>query len=190
MPSTGAIIAGTGANLTGIGTVSWASPGNITASDDTRATTNVGVASVSNWLVATNFDFSSIPNDAAILGVTGTIEASYLTSPTTVTSASFVVGNAVVGTAKTLSQALTSSDASYTVGSASDLWGYAITPAVLKVSTTGFAVSFTGGAGLSTTSVDAMWLTVEYAQPGPMYRRLIQKQKRLRGLIGGTDGRD
>lgn len=166
MTTTAAIIAGTGASLAGIGTVAWTNPGNITASDDTRATTNVGVASVSNWLVATNFDFSTIPNDAVILGVTGTFEGSYITSPVTLTSASFVVGGAVVGTAKTLSQALTSSDASYTVGSASDLWGYAITPALLKVSTTGFAVSMTGGGAASVARVDAMWLTVDYGYNG------------------------
>ena len=185
MPSTGAIIASTGASLTGIGAVAWTNPGNITASDNTYATASLN-NSVSRWLVATNFNFSTIPDDAVILGVTGTIEAKYTIGVASITTASFVVGDAVVGTQKSLSQAVTTSDVNYTVGNASDLWGYLITPAVLKVSTTGWAVSFTS-AVVANVSVDAMYLTVEYAQPGPMYRRLIQKQKRLRG---GLDGRD
>lgn len=178
MPSTGAIIAGTGASLAGIGTVAWGTPGNITASDDTRA--SCAGAVVSNWLVATNFDFSTIPNDAIILGVTGTAEASYSGGTgVTITSASFVVGGAVVGTAKTLTTAVTTSDASYTVGSASDLWGYAITPAVLKVSTTGFAISCTG-VGVTLARVDAMWLTVTYMVAGRVFRtRRVRRVNRI-----------
>lgn len=188
MPSTGAIIAGTGASLAGIGTVAITNPDRITASDNSYATANLGGSAVSRWCVATNFDFSTIPDDAAILGVTGTAE---IKGPagSVISSASFVVGGAVVGTAKSLSISIPLSDTNCDVGGANDLWGYLITPAVLKVSTTGFAISCTGVA-IGTVSIDAMWLTVEYAQPGPMYRRLIQKQKRLRGLIGGTDGRD
>lgn len=164
MPTTAAIIAGTGASLAGIGTVAWTNPGNITASDNTNATAALNSA-VSRWLVATNFNFSTIPDDAIILGVTGTVECRYGGTSGQITSASFVVGDAVVGTAKTLTTAVTSSDASYTVGSASDLWGYGITPAVLKVSTTGFAISMTC-VGTTSAVVDAMWLTVDYGYNG------------------------
>lgn len=179
MPSTGAIIAGTGASLAGIGTVAWTLPGNIVASDNSSATASLNSNAVSRWLVATNFDFSSIPDDAVILGVTGTIEGKYTgANAATITSASFVVGDAVAGTAKTLSLTLTSSDANYTVGGANDLWGYGITPAVLKVSTTGFAISCTG-ATVSLATVDAMWLTVTYMVAGRVFRtRRVRRTNR------------
>lgn len=171
MPSVGPVIAGTGASLAGIGTVAWTNPDRITASDNTY-TIAATSSSVSHWLVATNFDFSTIPNDAIILGVTGTVEAKYtIGSGATITSSSFVVGGAVVGTQKTLAQAITNADAQYTVGSASDLWGYAITPALLKVSTTGFAISVTG-SGATTIAVDAMWLTVTYMTAGREFRTM------------------
>lgn len=180
IPSTGAKIAGTGASLAGIGTVAWTNPGNITASDNTRATSAVGSGGVSNWLVATNFDFSTIPNDAIILGVIGTVEASYVSgTKSTLTAASFVVGDAVVGTQKTLAQDVTTSDVSYTVGSVSDLWGYAITPVILKASTTGWALSMTGTGGLNSARVDAMWMTVTYMVAGRTLRtRRVRRTNR------------
>lgn len=166
MPTTAAIIAGTGASLSGIGTVAWTGSGNITASDDTYTTSLGAAAATTHWLVATNFNMSSIPADAIILGVTGTVETKKLTQTLTITAASFVVGNAVVGTQKTLTLDVTTSDAQYTIGSASDLWGYQITPALLQTSTTGWAVSMTGTGGAANARVDAMWLTVDYGYNG------------------------
>lgn len=164
MPTTAAIIAGTGASVAGIGTAAWTNPGNITASDDTRAT--VGIAgAVSRWLAASQFDFSSIPDDAVVLGVTGTVEASIASGSGTITAATLFLAGAPVGAQKTLSTALTGTDANYTIGGANDLWGYNLTPAVLKTSTFGLGVSMTG-VGVTSARVDAMWLTVDYGYNG------------------------
>lgn len=179
MPNTGAKIAGTGASLAGIGTVAWVNPGNITASDNTWATCGLGGGQVSLWLVATNFDFSSIPNDAVIVSVTGTVEASYTTGTgVNWTAAQLVVANAVAGTQLAISQALTASDANYTVDLSQGAVGYQITPTLLKTSTTGFAVSMTG-VGAVLGRVDAMWLTVEYIVPGPLIGYIRRKKKML-----------
>lgn len=57
--------AGTGANVTGIGTVAWSNPGNITASDGNRASAANGV---SNYLRVSNFGFS-LPANANPIGI-------------------------------------------------------------------------------------------------------------------------
>ena len=115
-------------------------------------------------------------------------EASYINGTSTqITAASFVVGDAVVGTQKTLTTALTTSDVNYTVGSASDLWGYAITPALLNTSTTGFAISCTGVGISNTARVDAMWITVDYMLPGPVLGYINRKKRLLASLRGGLD---
>lgn len=177
IPSTAATIAGAGANLAGLGTAVWAGSGNITASDDARALCALGGSAVSNWLVATNFGFS-IPLDAVILGLTGTVEASYLTAAASITAARLIVANAVAGSQRTLSLALTTSDANYTIGGPSELFDYAITPALLNTSTTGYAISMTGGGGAPCTGrVDAMWLTAAWRYKGRVYRG--RKRSRL-----------
>lgn len=171
MPTTGAVIAGTGANLAGIGSIIWNTPSNITASDDTRTTSAVGSGGVSNWLVATNFNFASIPDDAIVVSVTGTVEASYITgTKSTFTKAALIVANAVVGTQITLAQDVTTTDANYTVDLSPGVVGYQITPALLKVSTTGWALSVTGVGIGNTARVDAMWLTVVYMVGGRTMR--------------------
>lgn len=179
MPTTDAIIAGTGASLAGIGTAAWVNASNITASDDTRVTLGLNGV-VSNWLVATNFDFSTIPNDAIILGVTGTVEASRSSGTSvTITAASLVVGDAAAGTQLAPSQAVTTSDANYTIDLSPPVVGYPITPAVLKVSTTGFAISCTG-VGLTTARIDAMWLTIQWLYQSD-YTRVPRLERTGRG---------
>lgn len=161
--------------------MAWSNPDRITASDNTYATANVAGNAISNWLRATNFDFSTIPDDAVILNVTGTVEAKYTgSSAALITAASFVVGNAVVGTQKTLAALLTAADVQYSIDLSPPVVGYPITPALLKVSTTGFAISCTGGAATSVASQDAMWLTVTYMVAGRVFRtRRVRRVNRF-----------
>lgn len=169
LPSTGAVIAGTGASVAGIGTAAWATAGNITASDDTRTTSSVGTG-VSRWLAATNFTMTTLPDDAVITRLVGTVEASYTTNVATITSLSMIVGDAPVGNTITVSQAVTTSDASYSFDLLPGSVGVDITAALLKTSTTGFAVSMTGSNAICTARVDAMYLTVEYMVAGRTFR--------------------
>jgi hypothetical protein len=57
MSSQGPFGPSTGANVTGIGTVAWQNPGNITVEDGTNATRLLN-NSASNWLQGTGFGFS------------------------------------------------------------------------------------------------------------------------------------
>lgn len=162
MATTAALIAGTGANVAGIGTTAWTNPGNITASDDTRATCAGAV--VSNWLTATNFTMTTLPDDAAITRLIATVEGSYSGGTgVSITAATMIVAGAVAGNQLTLAQAFTTTDASYSFDLLPGTVGVAITAALLKTSTTGFAISTTG-VGVTASRVDAMYLTVEYSQ--------------------------
>lgn len=42
--------AGTGADAPGVGTVSWSSPGYITADDSNNATANIGASAITHYL--------------------------------------------------------------------------------------------------------------------------------------------
>ncbi|MCX6226379.1 MAG: hypothetical protein NTV01_16795 [Bacteroidia bacterium] len=64
--------AGTGTNVTGVGTVAWTNPENIVSNDNTYATVAVTGGAISNYLQATNFGFS-IPPEATSSGITVTI---------------------------------------------------------------------------------------------------------------------
>jgi len=57
---------GTGQNLGGIGTLAWTNPGNITGNTTSSATAALNAGVITNYLTATNFDFSALPNDAII----------------------------------------------------------------------------------------------------------------------------
>jgi len=63
------------ATETGGGTVDWTNPGNITSSDDNRATAVLGKGDTSYYLKGTDFGFS-IPSDATIQGIKVEIEKS------------------------------------------------------------------------------------------------------------------
>ena len=70
MATTGATLAGTGANDAGAGSVAWTNPGNITADDSSYATVGVDFGAESQWLKATNFGFAV---SGTVDGVTATI---------------------------------------------------------------------------------------------------------------------
>src|SRR5687767_7629174 len=74
MASTGNIFPGTGESNNGIGATAWSAPTAIVSDNATDASCNA--AASSQYLVARNFDFSSIPAGATIVGITVRIEAS------------------------------------------------------------------------------------------------------------------
>src|SRR6476661_5844627 len=61
------------ANVTGIGTDVWSSPGSATASDDVRATVVVNDNEISNYLGCTTYNFN-IPAAATIKGIQVNVE--------------------------------------------------------------------------------------------------------------------
>jgi hypothetical protein len=177
MASQGPTYAGAGANDTVSG-LAWTSPGNITASDDARASVTVTSGGLnSDRLMATAFGFT-IPGGATINGVVVEIEHRADLSPGVSIidgPVRLLKGGVVSGTDQSSSTAWTTglSDETFTYGSSSDLWGLAL--AETDVNASSFGVSMqakcTGGAGSTAAYVDAIRITVYYtaAAPAPVH---------------------
>jgi len=173
---------GTGTNVN-VGTnPAWSNPGNITASDDNRASATLVSGQTSDALVATNFGFT-IPTNATIDGITVNIER-YGTRTTF-----FLVTRAIRDqtiqltkdgtTAVGANRALTTtnwptSDGIQLYGSISDLWGTTWTPAEINSSNFGvyiqafsWKIGFLGNNTLS-AFVDHVTVTIDYTVPTPV----------------------
>lgn len=157
MATTGDIICATGEDED-IGLIPWVNPGNATADDGAEAT----AVGTSNLLIARNYSFS-IPGGSEILGFTVKVEARETSIPATVTlNAQLRTGvGALVGSAKTAAVAGAVATV-YTLGSASDLWGW--TPVLATITGTSFGVAFSI-AGL-TMFIDYVSMAVEYREVG------------------------
>lgn len=163
MASTGNIFPGTSANVDRAGNTAWLTPEN--AVSDNGVDTTVVVPS--DYLVTSNYGFSSIPDDATILGITArvevgesgtgstnyTIQLHSNTTPTLI-GASKASGT-ISGTTKVI----------ITSGSATDLWSATLTPATVKNS--GFGVSIWSTDTTNTIQIDYVTLAVEYSYPIP-----------------------
>lgn len=161
MPSTGNVFAGTGENNAGIGATAWTSPGNIVSDNTTDATCNA--AASSQYLVARNFSFSSIPADATIVGILVRVEASEHTAGTEPLLAQLQnETGALFGSSKSTSNEGSISGtakAVYTYGSTSDLWGATLTRAIVTDADFGVRFWFTTAHDIR---IDFVTMAVEY----------------------------
>lgn len=145
----------------------WNTPTNIYS--DNAATANVIASTFDNgdqtWVLkATGFDFSSIPDDATINGVTVRVNAWYrsgqgsgsldLCQLLNVAKVKSGTNNCSTPTALT-----TTNSTVITKGSSSDLWGLALTPAWLK--TAGFGVALGVLSTAANTDADIDYVTIE-----------------------------
>ncbi len=160
MASTGDFFPSSGTSVDRAGSTAWTNPGNVVSNN----TTDTTAAVPTDYLVCTNFTFS-VPTGATILGVTVKVEASETGSgttdyipqlisdatPTLIGSAKGAV--AVSGTGKVVS----------TNGSASDVWGATLTPAI--VNGTGFGVAIWSTDTTNTLEIDYVTMAVEYTGP-------------------------
>lgn len=186
MPNTGNVFPGTGENIDRAGLTAWTSPTECVSDNTTDATCN---ATGSDYLVARNFNFASIPADATIVGVLVRVEASEHTAGTeallaqlqdasaALTGASKAQANegAISGTAKAV----------YTYGSTSDVWSATLTRATVTNANFGVRVWFTTAHDIR---IDYITMAIEYTVPAtdivPMccYRtvrkRLVRHQKK------------
>jgi hypothetical protein len=161
MANTGDIFCGTGENVDRSGLTAWTSPTEIVSDNATDATCN---ATGSDYLVARNFDFSSIPVGAAILGVLVKVEASEHSASTepllaqlqdetgTLAGSSKSASNEgnISGTAKAV----------YTYGSISDVWSAALTRAIVQDADFGVRVWFTTAHDVR---IDYITMQIEYS---------------------------
>lgn len=160
--STGDVIAGTGTSQDRSGATAWTNPSYITADDTNYATATVPT----DYLIASNFNFSAIPDGSTINGITvkvnasesGTGSSNYVpqlingaATPTLIGSAKGAV--TVNGTTK-----VTSSN-----GGSADVWGATLTAAIVKSSDFGVAIWSTDT--VNTLSIDWISIDVNYTPP-------------------------
>lgn len=161
MANTGNIFAGTGENNAGIGATAWTNPGNVVSDNATDATCNA--AASSQYLVARNFDFSSIPAGATITGVLVRVEASEHSTSTEALRAQLQNDSGtLVGSAKTTSNEGSISGTAksvYTYGSTSDVWGATLTLAIVQDADFGVRFWFTTAHDVR---IDYVTMAIEY----------------------------
>ena len=170
--------AGTGENITGVGTVAWTNPGNLTTAGTPFAggmSVGSGGTVTTNYLRATNYGFS-IPSNATITGITLVINRS-----SSGTATPYLRDNEVKlvkgGVIQTSNKALTTTDWSNnnvmgtaTYGGSSDLWGTTWTPAQINATNFGAVLSARNAStgNNRTANVDYMRVTVTYSLPGEL----------------------
>ncbi len=165
MASQGPNSPGTGADDAGVGTVTWSNPGNITSSDNAKATATVN-ATVTHYLKGTNYGFS-IPSGATIDGIVVEIEKSANQSTRGTDSRVRIIKGGTIGSTDKSSVVrwpATASEAYTTYGSSSDLWGETWTDSDINGSTFGATIAGSSTAGKSSVvlSVDHIRITVYY----------------------------
>lgn len=149
-------------NVAGIGTTAWTNPGNAAASDDAYATIS---EADSQWLRAIDFGFA-IPDEHTIFGVQVDVELrSTNSSRASDAGARLVVSNAVVGSDLAKITGIPTSEGLRTYGGPTELWGLALTPAIVNSTNFGFAYA-ANAAAATTVSVDAISMTVAHGIPG------------------------
>lgn len=174
MASTGFTICGTGANITGVGTQAWASPGNITADDSADANGDAADKSEQmNWLVGSNFGFA-IPGGSTIDGIEARLQA-YDTAGTNglsdITHVVIYKDNSTPGNdleAGTTNVSLTPTN--YDYGDSAELWGLSWTPAEINSSNFQLRISMNSneaGSVAGNPRVDFLAVNVHYTEAAP-----------------------
>lgn len=167
--STGNVFPGTGANTDRSAATDWVNPGNILADENTTASCTGG-ATGSDYLIASNFNFSSIPFNAIITGITVRFAAAESSTGSETTTAQLQdAAGALFGTSKTNSVNGTG-ETVYTYGAANDLWGLnntTLTAAIVKDADFGCRFWYTTTHNMT---VDFVTLAVEYAAGGGFFR--------------------
>lgn len=162
MSSSGPSLAGTGANDASFGANAWSNAGNITSSNNVRATVAV-LGSNSQYLKATNFGFS-IPAGAIILGIEFRFERQASAGSASDVRVRAVKGGSIQSTDLSAGAAWNaSSDRVDSFGGASSLWGTTWTASDINASDFGVVLACTG---TGTAEVDAVDCTVTYTAGG------------------------
>lgn len=186
---TGFVIAGAGANDSGIGTEAWAFEGNITADDAPGSGSTAGCATVSDvsgpqsWYLVSSEHGFSIPAGATIQGIVARVDAfAFDAFPTNITHVYLVKGGTVQtgGDNKAGPTLLPDGTAAnYDFGGSTDLWDNTWTADDVNADGFGVAISVLGvdgAAGEGTIArVDAMWVDIYYSTVGPATAIVLRK---------------
>ncbi|WP_133249523.1 beta strand repeat-containing protein, partial [Flavobacterium cheongpyeongense] len=160
-----------GANNTGVGTIAWTNPGNITTVGTPYATRSINNnnTAITNYLIGSDYDFSGIPTNAIIGGITVTINRRTSGSGSVTDSAIRIVKGGSIGSTNRSTGAVwnTSGFTTVTYGGTSDLWGTTWSVSDIQNSNFGVALSALISTNNNRTlSVDYMQITVTYTVPG------------------------
>jgi hypothetical protein len=159
MATTGNVFPGTGSSVARSTATAWTTPTNIGSDNGSDATCSSG-ASGSAYLVASNFNFASIPSDATILGFTVRVEASEHSAGTESLNAQLQGSTAaLVGSSKATTISNTAKVV-YTYGGAADMWGTSLTVAEIQDSDFGVRLWFTTTHDVR---IDYVTVAVEYS---------------------------
>ena len=172
MAVTGWKAAGTGANDASVGNSAWSNPGNITASNNTRATTGtMGAGQSSQILRATNFGFttSDIPSGSTIDGIEIGIERQRTATGGNQVQDSTIrlrTSGGQTGTNKAVASNWPSTEAEAVYGGSTDVWSTTYTDSDIRGSDFGVDIrcARTGGTAAS-GGVDHVRCRVYYTEP-------------------------
>jgi MBG domain (YGX type)/Ig-like domain CHU_C associated len=159
--------AGTGTNVSGIGSVAWTNPGNALANENSYATISLTSGNTaSNYLQTTNYGFS-IPAGAIINGIQLTIGRFENNTASGNDIRDVAVQLIKGGSLVASNQANTGSDwptseTAATYGGATSLWGTTWTPADINATNFGASLAINTSNTTRTGSVDYMTITVTY----------------------------
>jgi hypothetical protein len=171
MASQGPNGAGTGADVSGIGTKTWTNPGNITAADG--ATANVNLTSQqSHWLEATNFGFSLPANTTSVDGILVEWRKTFANvGGTILDNAIRIIKGGTVGSTDKSSGATWPTTLTYIgYGGSADLWGTTWAYTDMNASNFGAALSAKENSNnADTAQVDYCRITVYYTVPGTSF---------------------
>jgi hypothetical protein len=162
--------AGTAADLSSIGSVSWTNPGNAKASDNSYATVELSTSQESHYLAVSNFSFA-LPEGATVTGVIATPERQ---ATKAVPGGRVIRDNAIrllkagaaVGNNQAAGTIWPEADESLAYGASDDDWGVAW--AASDINATGFGVAISvkhdSTGAKATAKVDAVTVTVYYTE--------------------------
>lgn len=158
-------------NLTGVGTVAWATPGDALTSNNVYAKANpISRSAITNYLNCTGFNFAAIPLGATISGITVYVERKTSGGALRDAYVYLIKGGAiqtVYNGAKTTNY--TTADVVELHGGATNKWGGTWTDADFKAANFGvaFAVKEAANSFTSrTVSVDQIYARVDYTAMG------------------------
>ena len=164
MPSTIDTFPHVGENVTGIGTIAWANPGNILFGDNLYATVTTGAGTTSNYLGGRDYRFTLNPG-STINGITvktrlncsgSASSINFALTDDTGTIISATQNKTISGDGGSFAPQL------YTIGSTSDLWSAVLTPTIINNANFGVR---TWHAGAHAISIDWITIAVTYT-PG------------------------
>jgi len=157
----------------GGGGVAWTNPGNVSADDNSYTTASIGNTGTSQALYATDFNFSTIPDDATIAGIEVAIgRYSSTTNPNLIKdntvqllkSGSAIGDNKAVTGTNWPNESEGEGEATY--GGPGELWGTTWSPAEIKASNFGLELIVdNSGFNSHIAYVDYIRITVYLAGP-------------------------